>query len=118
MRGRVLQCTCKKAEHCTSAGEGRYCAEPMFVPKQGAKGGYFDGNEGYILVNVTDVREPGRETTSLEILDAAKLEDGPLAVIDLKELLPPGLHGSWTETYFGQTEDEMIPWQNDIRQSL
>lgn len=103
------------------AGNGRYCQEPIFVPKADAREAtsqVFDGNDGYILVNVTDLRVPGHETTCLEILDAADLQAGPLAVIDLGELVPPGLHGSWTDNYLAQTEHESLPWQNDIRSSL
>lgn len=95
----------------------------MFVPKPGATTeDTFTGNEGYILVHVNDLREVGREKTCLEILDASDIAAGPLASIDMQELIPPGLHGFWTEESLGPTESEArLPaegWENDIRFNL
>ena len=102
-------------------GDGRYCGEPYFVPKPGAEvGDTFSGDDGYILVHVQDLREHGRERTCLEMLDASDIAAGPLAAIDLQELVPPGLHGYWDEgVYLGPTENEAeLPWESDIRFSL
>ena len=54
------------------------------------------------------------------MLDAADIRAGPLAAIDLQELVPPGLHGYWDEgVCLGPTENETdLPWENDIRVSL
>jgi carotenoid cleavage dioxygenase-like enzyme len=103
-----------------AAGDKRYCMEPIFVPKTGTSAavGDVDYNEGYILVNVNDFQVPGQERTCLEILDAADIAAGPVATIDLEELLAPGLHGSWTARYFGLLTDEQLPFEHDIRLGL
>jgi carotenoid cleavage dioxygenase-like enzyme len=98
----------------------RYCGEPVFAPKTHAAEASetFIGDDGYILVEVTDLSQEGRETTLLEILDASDIAAGPVAAIDLQELVPPGLHGSWTDAYLGPTPNETLPMQNDIRYSM
>lgn len=66
------------------AGDGRYTQEPVFVPKPHASRDAsrpFDGTEGYVMVQVNDMRDARNPTTCLEILDAEDLEGGPLAVI-------------------------------------
>ena len=116
-------CIIKKATVSTHAGDGRYCLEPFFVPKANAEvGDTIEGNDGYILVHVQDLRVKGEETTWLEILDAEDLAAGPVAAIDLQELIPPGLHGHWSDTQLGPTDNELnLPaegWVNNIRYNL
>lgn len=97
--------------------------EPFFVPKADAEvGDTFDGKNGYIIVHVQDLRVEGEQTTWLEILDAEQLAAGPVAAINLQELIPPGLHGYWTDVQLGPTENELkLPaegWMNDIKLNL
>lgn len=67
------------------SGDGRYTQEPVFVPKpQSSRDSAkpFDAQEGYILVQVNDIRDAENPKTVLEILDAQNLEAGPMAVIE------------------------------------
>lgn len=66
------------------AGDGRYTQEPVFVPKAQTSSDPakpFDAQEGYIMVQVNDMRDSQHNHTVLEILDAEDLEGGPVAVI-------------------------------------
>ena len=96
-----------------TAGDRRYCGEPVFVPRAGGAEG-----EGYIFTVIQDLSHPEEDRSQLEILDAADLESGPLATIALPDYVPPGLHGSWTSEYVGRGEDEAVPYSNDIRVQL
>lgn len=73
-----------------SPGEGRLCGEPVFAPDP--EGSQEDA--GW-LVAMTYDGDPESAETTLCILDAACLDAGPIAEIDLGELLPYGFHGNW-----------------------
>jgi len=63
--------------------------EPCFVPKRAdsAEG------EGYILQVATRIKEM---RTDVFVLDALRIDEGPIATIRLPLRLRPGYHGSWT----------------------
>lgn len=66
-------------------GNGTFVGEPVFVPSPERDA------EGHVLVVVSD-GTAGR--SSLVVLDAAKVDQGPLAEVPLP-LLPYAFHGSW-----------------------
>lgn len=66
-------------------GNGAFVGEPVFVPSPERE------DEGHVLVVVSD-GAAGR--SSLVVLDAAKVDEGPLAQVPLP-LLPYAFHGSW-----------------------
>ena len=39
--------------------------------------------------------------SSLLILDARRLQEGPVATLRFRAPVPSGLHGCWTPTYYG-----------------
>ena len=63
--------------------------EHILVPKPG-HGGELDA---WLLGTTFDAR---RQATVLNLLDAAHLEDGPIAQAQLPYVLPPGFHGNFT----------------------
>lgn len=72
-------------------------------------------DDGYLLVQVSDRRDPKKLRTDLEILDARDIGAGPLARILLPDHTPPGLHGSWCPEYIGAMAGEQVPAVNDVR---
>ena len=75
------------------AGERRFTAEPVFVPS--ATPGAPE-EAGYLLVMVHDAGAPASDgRTSLVVLDAQRLEDGPIATVPLPVTVPFGLHGTF-----------------------
>lgn len=95
-------------------GDKRYCGEPVFKLRPSA----LSQGDGYVFTFVQDLTRAGEDQAVLEILDGEHLEDGPLATITLRDYLPPGLHGSWTDEYLGPCEGEQLPSENDIRKHL
>lgn len=71
-----------------SAGPGEFVGEPLFVPRGGAS----SEGDAWIVVMVYD---GGARRSSLCILDAARVEAGPVATLRLPVLLPYGFHGYW-----------------------
>jgi 8'-apo-carotenoid 13,14-cleaving dioxygenase len=69
-------------------GPGRHCAEPYFVPREGAA----SEDDGYLLSFVYD---EGRDASELVVLDAADAARPPLARVLLPARVPYGFHGSW-----------------------
>jgi carotenoid cleavage dioxygenase len=69
-------------------GTGASFQEPVFAPRnaQAAEG------EGYLLALVNLMNE---HRTALMVLDAQRLEEGPVATVHLPLRLRPGLHGNW-----------------------
>ena len=63
--------------------------EHVLVPKPGKTGEL----DAWVLGTHFDAR---RQVTLLNVLDAAHLEDGPLAQAELPYALPPGFHGNFT----------------------
>ncbi|UPL03024.1 hypothetical protein LCI18_013958 [Fusarium solani-melongenae] len=70
------------------AGEGVIVGEPCFVPRSP------DSPEGDGWL-VTLTRDAKRNEASLTILDATKITDGPVAVVELPFQLCEGVHGHW-----------------------
>lgn len=63
--------------------------EHIFVPKPGRT----HERDSWLLGTTIDVR---RQVTVLNVLDAARLSDGPIAQASLPYLLPAGFHGNFT----------------------
>ncbi|WP_176463968.1 carotenoid oxygenase family protein [Bordetella genomosp. 11] len=62
--------------------------EAAFVPKPG--GGAED--DGYLAAFTYD---PVRQGSNLVLLDATRIEESPVAVIEMPQRVPQGLHGNW-----------------------
>lgn len=56
------------------------------------------GDEGWIVALCYDAAV---HCSEFVILDAQKIESGPVAVLPLKKTIPHGLHGIWSEAYVG-----------------
>ncbi len=80
----------REASTVWSPGEGRLCGEPVFAPDPSGS-----EEDGGWLVAMTYDGDPSVSRSTLCILDAARIEEGPVAEIDLGELLPYGFHGNW-----------------------
>lgn len=65
-----------------------FTSEAIFVPRSADA----RENEGYLLSVATDL-EAGK--SSLAILDAENVSDGPLAMAQLEHRIPIGFHGGW-----------------------
>lgn len=74
------------------AGEGCYPSEAVFVPRRTTAGAGGDEDDGYLLTSVLDTK---LGTTHLQILDAQRLEEGPLARCHFDHAIPFGFHGAW-----------------------
>lgn len=72
-----------------------YVSEPIFVPKPNGT----QEDEGWILTLVYD---GSQHRSSLVILDGENLQIDAVAKLHLQHHIPYGLHGSWTDSYFGQ----------------
>ena len=70
------------------AGFGSGVSEPVFV----ARSKQADEGAGWLLATVF---EPDRHTSSLVVLDAMAVADGPVATVRLDHRVPFGFHGSW-----------------------
>lgn len=70
-----------------SPGRDAYCQEPLFVPRSGATA----EDDGWVLATVF---RAGSVTTELAILDAQRLDAGPLAVLRLPFHIPIGEQNS------------------------
>lgn len=71
-----------------------YASEPIFVPKPNS----VKEDEGWVIMMIYD---GGDHRSKVAIFDAQEIQAGPLAVLRLKYHIPYGLHGNWTEEYFG-----------------
>jgi 8'-apo-carotenoid 13,14-cleaving dioxygenase len=69
-------------------GAGRIPGEFVFVAKAGSGA----EDDGWLMGYVVNMKT---ETTDLVIIDAAKFEDKPQAVIHIPHRIPPGFHGNW-----------------------
>lgn len=101
---------------CTHAGDHRYCSEPIFIPRAGAS----DPDDGYVCTMVHDVSSTSAAGVQVfwEILDGKDVAAGPVATIRLRDFVPPGLHGSWSERYAAPQPGERLPWEHDIRNGV
>ena len=70
------------------AGCGNAVSEPVFVEKSGGA----EEGKGWLLATLFDSQTT---TSSLVILDAQAVEDGPIAKAKLDHRIPYGFHGSW-----------------------
>jgi len=68
-------------------GRGRVGGEPVFVPSASAK----SEDDGYLMTYVYDAAS---DTSQFVIMDAATMDNAPVASIDLPRI-PSGFHGSW-----------------------
>jgi len=69
-------------------GAGRYCSEPVFVPRDKA----VEEGSGWVLTEVYDSRT---RKSLLAVLDSNRLADGPLARVMLRHHVPFSYHGWW-----------------------
>lgn len=76
------------------AGRRSFPGEPVFVPRPNGNA----EDDGWVLLQVYDA---GKDRSSLVILDATNVSGGPVAKINLEHHIPPGLHGSWCDKYWG-----------------
>ena len=75
------------------AGYERIVTEPLFVPRKGSK----VENDGYLVAMTHDWT---KNTTNITMVDAAKIEEGPVCDIQLPFNVPFGLHGSYDPGLF------------------
>lgn len=73
------------------AGERSHLQEPCFIPRSPTS----PEGDGYIVVVVDDVVT---HLSQLVLLDAQKIESGPIARIKLPFGLRAGLHGNWVDS--------------------
>jgi all-trans-8'-apo-beta-carotenal 15,15'-oxygenase len=71
-----------------SLGEDTYPSEPVFVPRPGSGA----EDDGWVLTQVFDART---ETSHVAVLDARRMEDGPVARCHFDHALPPTFHGGF-----------------------
>jgi len=72
--------------------------EPVFMPRYGYESSVVGAeDDGYVIVQLYN---PDRHRTDFCILDAQKVERGPIARIKLKHHVPYGFHGSFTPEVF------------------
>jgi carotenoid cleavage dioxygenase len=64
----------------------RVAGEAVFIPRGEGE------DDGWLA---TFLYDPETATSDLALLDAARLEDGPVALIRLPQRVPQGLHGAW-----------------------
>jgi carotenoid cleavage dioxygenase len=62
--------------------------EAAFVPKPGGR----TEDDGYLAAFTYD---PVRHGSNLVLLDARRIEEPPVAVIEMPQRVPQGLHGNW-----------------------
>ena len=68
-------------------GSDLFPGEPIFVPREGVGDAC-----GYLLTLVYDARS---HTSHVAVLDAERLEDGPVAKVFFEHHVPFGFHGTW-----------------------
>ncbi len=73
-----------------SAGDGAYCGEPVFVPRDGSR----DEGDGYLLALIWQSK---RNRSELVVLNARDLESGPVARVLSPSRIPGGFHCSWRQ---------------------
>ena len=67
----------------------RIAGEAVFIPRTG-RGGRED--DGYLAIFAFD---PANRTSDFVLLDAARIDADPVAVVRLPQRVPQGLHGTW-----------------------
>ncbi|NKC01675.1 MAG: carotenoid oxygenase [Pseudomonadales bacterium] len=90
MRG-VLKYDLKTGHaECHDIDPGDSNSEPVFVPATSRADSAEDA--GWVLVCVY---RAATDTSEVRILDAHRIADAPLAVVDLGRRIPAGFHGAW-----------------------
>ena len=79
------------AKESYTYGPGVYGSEAPFAPRDGSTG----EDDGYLVTFVTDERE-GR--SEVQILDASRISDGPIARVLLPQRVPLGFHATWVRS--------------------
>jgi carotenoid cleavage dioxygenase-like enzyme len=67
---------------------GVMAGEPVFAPRPGGTA----EDDGWVLVHTYDVE---RDSSDLVVLDAARFNAPPIAIVHLPVRVPVGLHGNW-----------------------
>lgn len=67
---------------------GVYCSESPFAPRIGAK----EEDDGYLISFITD---ENTQTSECWIIDAKRVQDGPVARIALPHKIKSGTHSTW-----------------------
>jgi carotenoid cleavage dioxygenase len=93
------------------AGEGQSVSEPVFVPRSSEA----EEGDGWLLAVVFDA---GRNASHLAILDAMRLEDGPVARAHLDHRVPAGFHGSWVPRRRQRAVQPFCGWMVSPRSSM
>ena len=75
-------------EHCHWFPEDQWSGEPVFVPASADAA----EDEGHILTLVYDSKS---HTTHVAVIDAQRLEEGPVARAHFDHHIPAGFHGIW-----------------------
>ncbi len=76
----------------TAAPTG-YVNEPIFVPRPGST----VEDDGWLIAMTYD---GAKDRSAIVVLDAADLDKGAVATLNLTHHIPYGLHGSWTDQVF------------------
>lgn len=71
-------------------GDGRYGSEPQVARRIGA----VSEDDGYLVVMVADMKQ---DRSEILVLDAANIDQGPIATIILPERMSVGTHACWVE---------------------
>lgn len=71
-----------------------FMGEPIFVPRPGAT----VEDDGWVLCLTYNA---ARQCSDVIIVNGQNISAGPIARLKLHHHVPYGLHGSFTETYFG-----------------
>lgn len=69
-------------------GEGRFCQEPVFVPRSADA----DEDDGWLLAYVHD---ENTQSCDVEIWESRDFTGEPVALIHLPQRVPFGFHGNW-----------------------
>jgi carotenoid cleavage dioxygenase len=86
--GAILKYDREKGERSEiELGRGRMGGEPVFVPSASPNG----EDDGYLMTFVHDAES---DTSQFVIMDAASMDNTPVASVDLPRI-PSGFHGSW-----------------------
>ena len=67
-----------------------FAGEPIFVPRPNGT----DEDDGWVLAQFYNAE---RRCSELAILDAKRIEQGPVATLKLHHHIPYGLHGNFTQ---------------------
>ena len=74
-------------------GKGKFCSEPVFVPKPAyVYTPEADDEPGWLLTEVYDSAKP---KSCLAIFEANHVSAGPIAEANLHHIMPLGFHGFW-----------------------